>query len=245
MHFDDCDWIIGEWFFDTSAHSLRRMSDGHIEDLEKLHWRFLGFLLEHRENPSRYEKDELINFVWQTPRNSVSNARPSQVKGDLIEKFRDEKYILNSPYRFGPIRIEPVPLPYAIPKQQTGAVEDPEVPPAPLPRRRRFVVAAALVLVLGAVATFLFWSRSASVHGQLVDDGDHAISGIRIGIAGRPTEAVTTGKLGEFTFPAHARSGDLIRLRVYDDSLVPVTEFYYAGEEPIQVRVSRKNGPDR
>jgi hypothetical protein len=81
---------------------------------------------------------------------------------------------------------------------------------------------------------------SATVRGIVIDDSGAAVQGVSVSVIGYGVEAVITGADGEFSVPAHAAKGEMVRLHAQKEGYVAVNQDHPAGGMPATVVLNPK-----
>jgi tetratricopeptide (TPR) repeat protein len=82
--------------------------------------------------------------------------------------------------------------------------------------------------------------ESASVRGQVIDDQNKAIPGVRVSVVGYESEAVITQAGGNFDLPAHAANGQSVQLHAEKDRYSAVDQLHPAGDTPATLILTLK-----
>jgi len=80
----------------------------------------------------------------------------------------------------------------------------------------------------------------ASLRGIVVDDSGNGVSGARVVVVGYEKEGIVTGVDGSFSLPAHAASGQMVRVHVQMNGYGAANQDCPAGDSPTTIVVTKK-----
>jgi hypothetical protein len=90
-----------------------------------------------------------------------------------------------------------------------------------------------------AVTIRLRRDDSAKVRGQVVDSKGRAVAGARVVVIGYENEAVITKEGGNFELPAHAATGQQLKLYAEKAGIGAATQPHPAGDAPVELMLER------
>jgi hypothetical protein len=80
---------------------------------------------------------------------------------------------------------------------------------------------------------------SANVRGIIVDGSGNGVFAARVLVVGYENEAVVTGTGGSFSLPAHAASGQMVRIHVQKNGYAAANEDCPAGDSPATIVMNK------
>lgn len=90
-----------------------------------------------------------------------------------------------------------------------------------------------------AIVIHLEHDTSAKIRGQVVDSRGRAVAGARVSVAGYGDESVITKEGGNFELPAHAASGQDVRMRAEKPGYGVADLYKRAGDDAVTLQLRR------
>ena len=81
---------------------------------------------------------------------------------------------------------------------------------------------------------------AANLRGIIMDGSGNGVSGARVVVAGYESEAVVTETGGNFSLPAHAANGQMVRVHVQKNGYAAANEDCPAGDSPATIVMTKK-----